>query len=127
MREKELDYAALRRLISQWRQSIAPNYYGDYYPLTPYSQESSDWIAWQFNRPEAGTGVVQAFRRENSPSTAMRLKLRGLDPDAEYSVTDLDTDKPQVATGGQLMENGLLVSVPDKPGAAVITYKKALR
>jgi alpha-galactosidase len=127
MREKELDYAALRRLISQWRQSIAPNYYGDYYPLTPYSQESSDWIAWQFNRPEAGTGVVQAFRRENSPSAAMRLKLRGLDPDAEYSVTDLDTDKPQVATGGQLMENGLLVSVPDKPGAAVITYKKALR
>ena len=34
VRLKDLDYAALRRLIGQWRQ-VAPNYYGDFYPLTP--------------------------------------------------------------------------------------------
>ena len=25
---------------------------GDYYPLTPYSIQPADWIAWQFDRPD---------------------------------------------------------------------------
>ena len=63
MRVREIDYAALRRLIGQWRQ-ISPNYYGDFYPLTPWSRDDTLWIAWQFDRPEDGEGAVQAFRRE---------------------------------------------------------------
>ena len=34
IRVREIDYAALRRLIAQWRQ-VSPNYSGDFYPLTP--------------------------------------------------------------------------------------------
>ena len=44
LRVKTIDYAALRRLLGQWR-SVAPYYYGDYYPLTPYSLEATDWVA----------------------------------------------------------------------------------
>lgn len=125
MREKEIDYAALRRLIEQWREHIAPNYYGDYYPLTPYSQESNAWMAWQFDRPESGSGVVQAFRRQDSPTDAVRLKLRGLEPEASYSVTDLDANKPEEIPGRNLTDEGLLVTISRKPGAAVVTYKKS--
>ena len=39
---------------------------GDYYPLTSYSLQPDHWIAWQFNRPETGDGVVQAFRRPSA-------------------------------------------------------------
>ena len=48
------------------------------------------WLAWQYDRPETGEGVVQAFRRPDSNFEAGRFKLRGLDPVARYVVTDLD-------------------------------------
>ncbi len=124
MREKEIEYAAFRRLIDQWRQQVASNYYGDYYPLTPYSQEGSAWIAWQFDRPESGTGVVQAFRRQDSAEDVRRLKLRGLEPKATYTVTDLETGKSAQATGRELVENGFSVNIPSHPGAAVLIYGK---
>ncbi len=125
MREKNIDYAALARLIEQWRVQVAPNYYGDYYPLTPYSQEGSAWIAWQFDRPELGKGVVQAFRRQDSLQDTRCLKLRSLDPGARYTVTDLDVKKPQKLSGRELMEKGLSVTISDRPGAAVITYTRS--
>jgi hypothetical protein len=37
-----LDYDTLRGLVAQWRQ-IGPCYFGDYYPLTPYSLDKAAW------------------------------------------------------------------------------------
>jgi alpha-galactosidase len=62
IRVKELDYEMLRRLYNQFRQ-ISPYYYGDYYPLTPWTRDNKAWMAWQFDRPETGDGIIQAFRR----------------------------------------------------------------
>jgi alpha-galactosidase len=125
MRVREIDYAALRRLVSEWRQ-ISPNYYGDFYPLTPWSRDDQVWIAWQFDRPEQGGGMVQAFRRHNSFYESARLKLRGLEPTARYEIRNLDTPAArQEIAGGELMEKGLLVEIPTQPAAAVITYHKA--
>ena len=64
---------------------------GDYYPLTPYSIDSDIWMAWQFNRPRQGDGVIQVFRRDYSTRTAQRLHLRGLQPDMLYELKDADT------------------------------------
>ena len=72
---REIDYAALRRLIAQWRQ-VSPNYYGDFYPLTPWNRDDHTWLAWQFDRPEQGEGMVQVFRRHNSFYESARFKLR---------------------------------------------------
>ena len=68
----------LRRVLGQWRQ-YAPYYFGDYYPLTPYSLDPKVWIAWQFDCPEQGEGMVQAFRRAESVYESARFTLRGLD------------------------------------------------
>jgi alpha-galactosidase len=121
IRVKEIDYAVLRRLFGQWRDTSA-NYYGDYYPLTPYSRAKDVWIAWQFDRPEAGAGMVQAFRRADCPDAAIRLKLRGLKPDARYELQRLDDSSSTVLTGAQLMSEGLSVSSPQSPSAAIFTY-----
>jgi alpha-galactosidase len=45
---------------------MSPDYYGDFYPLTPWTRDNSVWIAWQFDRPEQGEGIVQVFRRDQS-------------------------------------------------------------
>jgi alpha-galactosidase len=123
VRRKDLDYDLLRTLIGQWRQ-IAPNYLSDYYPLTPFTIERTNaWIAWQFNCPEKGQGMVQAFRRPGSMEESSIYKLRGLNPDLMYEVNDLDVPGATLLTGRKLMEEGLPVHIPHQPGAVVVTYK----
>jgi alpha-galactosidase len=112
------------RLIGQWRE-LSQNYYGDFYPLTPWSRDDQVWIAWQLDRPEQGEGMVQAFRRHDSFYRAASLKLRGLEPNARYAVINLDAPATrQEITGIELMEKGMEVEIPTSPGAAVFSYSK---
>ena len=123
MRKPDNDYDALRKHVADFR-TIAPNLMGDYYPLTPYSLESNVWMALQFDRPEAGEGTVMAFRRETCEAGTMRFKLSGLERKAKYEVRDLDSPKPSRLTGAELMDKGIPVTIPAKPGAALLIYKK---
>jgi hypothetical protein len=68
--------------------------------------------------------MIQAVRREKCIFESGRLKLFGLAPDARYEVVDLDRNEPHQATGQELMEKGLLVTIPDQPGAALIHYQR---
>jgi len=97
---------------------------GDYYPLTPYSLQADHWIAWQFNRPESGDGGVQAFRRADCCEASITICLRGLDPTAEYELTNFDIEGTTRVSGKNVMEKGLTVEIKDKPGAAVIVYQR---
>ncbi len=123
IRVKEIDYDALRRLIGQWRNTNA-NYYGDYYPLTPYSRANNVWIAWQFHRPELGEGMVQAFRRADCPEATVRLKLRGLEPNTRYEFKNVNVPDVTIMRGAELMADGLPVAVHHRPDAAVFTYRR---
>jgi len=123
-RRKDLDYALLRKLVAEWKE-VVPNFYGDYYPLTGWSFEDDVWMAYQFDRPEAGQGVVLAYRRPRSVYETARFKLRGLESDARYALTNADVPGATDATGKDLMEKGLAVNILAQPGAAVIFYKKA--
>ncbi len=125
VREKNLDYDKLRQRIEEWR-AVAKYYYGDYYPLTPYSLNDDVWLAWQFHRPDLGEGMVQAFRRKQSVYESARFHLRGLDPDGCYTVRDMDTPGSNEATGRELMEGGVVIRIPDRPGAVMITYKNQI-
>ena len=123
-RRTDLNYDELRRLTTQWKQ-VSPNYAGNYYPLTPYSLDRDAWIGWQFDRPEAGEGIVQVFRREQSIYRSADLVLRGLDRTAVYTITDLDDpDHPYDMSGGALTGQGLPVEIASRPGALLIAYKR---
>ena len=125
LRRKELNFPLLWQLVNQWRE-FSPNYFGDYYPLTPYRLENDVWMAWQFDRQEIGAGMVQAFRRTNSPYESARFNLRGLHPDACYELTDLDVQGSKKITGRELMEKGLKIVIKDQPGTAIITYQREM-
>lgn len=124
--------AATKALIDRWK-SITPNFAGDYYPLMPYSLENSQWIAWQFNRPEAGTGMIQAFRRAESVYESVHVKLRGLEPEAKYQLLAVEpavvnstgsNSSPAAMTGRELMEHGISLSIDSQPGVFVLKYEK---
>jgi len=113
----------LPQRMADWR-AVTPEFYGDYYPLTKYSLSEDQWMAWQFNRPEVGRGMVQAFRRSDSLYESIRVKLLGLDNDAVYTLTNLDVPGTTEMSGRELGEKGLLITIPDRRGAALITYMK---
>jgi len=125
IRRRELDYDTLRRLIAQWR-TVSRFYCADYYPLTPYSRDNAVWIAWQFHDPEVNQGAVQAFRRAACDEPTATVKLAGLDPDAQYEITQFDGAGTTTRSGRDLRDAGLTVSVPDRPGAAVFTYRRVI-
>jgi alpha-galactosidase len=123
MRRDDLDYDQIRRLVGQWRR-VAPYFLGDYYPLTSYSAANDVWIAWQFDRPDLGEGMVQVFRRADSIYESARLPLRGLDPEARYRIADVDSRRAQEMAGRDLVDEGLPVRIKHRPGAVILTYRR---
>ncbi|MDO8303527.1 MAG: alpha-galactosidase, partial [Sedimentisphaerales bacterium] len=115
--------AAQKKAYSECSKIAPSMLFGDYYPLTPYSLKLDQWIGWQFDRPELGAGVVQAFRRGECQEASKTFRLNALDPAAKYKVTNFDIETPTTISGRELMEKGLTVEIKDKPGAAVISYK----
>jgi alpha-galactosidase len=109
-------------LLNQYK-SIKHLFEGDFYPLTPYNTSQDAWIAWQFDRPDLGEGMVQAFRREKSIHESIQLNLIGLDPDARYFVKNIDVNDSEEMTGCELMDNGLDIYIENCPGAEVFIYK----
>ncbi len=116
--------AAQVQAYSEWSKVAPFMVNGDYYPLTGYSLADTVWIGWQFDWPAKGQGCVQAFRRKNNGEAAQTYRLRGLDPAAVYEVTNFDVAGSTKVSGKELMEKGLTVEIKDKPGAAVIVYRR---
>ncbi len=105
-------------------------YRGDFYPLTDWSLAEEDVAAWQYHRPDLHKGVVQVFRRSRAevPAEGYRFRLAGLDPRATYSVRDLDAPaETKRLSGAELMTDGLLVILPQKPQAAILTLEQVGR
>ncbi|MEI7832859.1 MAG: alpha-galactosidase, partial [bacterium] len=115
--------AAQQKAYAECRK-VAPLMLGDYYPLTPYNLQLNQWIAWQFNRPEQGDGVVQAFRRDNCAEATRTFRLSELDPAAQYELTNFDVEEKTCVSGKALMGKGITVEIKEQPGAAIITYQR---
>jgi len=122
MRRKDTDYNHLRHMLAQWRE-VAKVFFGDYYPLTRYDPTNKAWMAWQYNRPGLGEGMIEAFRRVRSSCQSMCFRLHGLEPDGSYKVRNLDNPGVTQMTGRELMEQGLQVILKSQPESAVVVYK----
>jgi alpha-galactosidase len=124
VRKPGVDWPLIRRLTEQWRE-VADCFLGDFYPLTSWQLNEELWLAWQFDLPESGKGMVQVFRRAASHYESARFKLRNLDPKARYVVTNVDhPDAPQNLTGAELMDKGLRIETAARPAAVIITYRR---
>jgi len=120
---KDYDLDLCRKLLNEFI-SLRPFFYGDYYPLTPYSLDADKWMAWQFDRPDMGEGILQAFRRPECTDESHCYKLFGLEPEMDYNVINLDIPGSVQMTGHELMTKGITVTLQQRPDAAVIKYMK---
>jgi len=111
------------KLLQQYR-AVQDYFLGDYSPLSCYSQAEDAWMAWQFNRPDLGEGMIQVFRRPRSCLESGTFPLNGLEPEAKYMVQNQDEVADHESTGRGLMEKGIAVHLPERPAAVVVIYKK---
>jgi alpha-galactosidase len=104
-------------------KEVQPYFYGDFYPLVPYSLGDQPWTAWQWNRPEQKDGIAILLRRPQSPFMALELGLRHIDPNASYDVevrTGYDKVPSTVMKGSDLAK--LQVQLPTAPSSAIVFY-----
>ena len=81
------DYDRHRKII-QWGKELRDlRMAGDVYPLVESPEEDMrKWNGVQIHDPVRDSGMVQLFRRRNSPEAEFRLSLAGLEPGATYEV-----------------------------------------
>jgi alpha-galactosidase len=119
----DFPFAWARATLEQYL-SIRDFYYGDYYPLTPYSQGAELWMGYELNRPGVGKGLVVVLRRPDSPFETARFPLRGLDEGASYRITNLDARTQVTCPGHELLQAGLEVPIKTRPGSALFLLER---
>ena len=82
------------------------------------------WLAWQFYRPEQGEGILQFFRRDQSPDAVHTFPLHGLDPVATYELTDLSDGTAEIVSGKDLLEPGLRVEIDARRASRLLHLEK---
>lgn len=115
------DREQARRMLAETRQLRALQL-GAFYPLLDIGLDERSWLAWQHHRADLGKGYAVFFRREKSPYAAVVVELKGLEPDARYTITDVDTGQKTTATGEQLRR--LRADVDVAPGSVLLTYER---
>jgi alpha-galactosidase len=106
-------------------KSLRTYFYGDYYPLTGTDDITTDkvWLAYQLNRPVQEDGIILAFRRKDNTDESIRIRLRGLDKQADYELFYKDQDIRKTISGCELM-NGIEISLSQGPSSLLIIYHK---
>ncbi|MEI6579734.1 MAG: alpha-galactosidase [Eubacteriales bacterium] len=97
----------------------------DYYPLTPASVVNKNNLAMQYNDPQDSSGIILAFRREDSKTSTLKVALCGLEKNTQYNVINIDTNESTTMLGSMLMDSGLTISIAEQPGAVIYKYSKA--
>lgn len=101
---------------------LRPYFSEDFYPLTEFTGSRDAWCAMQFNRPSCGDGIIEVFRRENSPCEAAVFELNGISKDKSYKFTDLDGGEFTIS-GSEIIKNGFKLTVTEKRKAKIYLYQ----
>jgi alpha-galactosidase len=123
IRRGDYDYKLAVRLTDLWRKVADLIIYGDYYPHTPFHKSPSEWVAWQFDMPDEGRGMVQAIRLPDCNQDTLDLKFKGLDENCEYRLENPESKEIKERSGADLIVRGLRVTIPPRSGAIWIYNK----
>jgi alpha-galactosidase len=114
----------IRQAIGEYNE-VRPYFYGDFYPLQPYSLDADVWTVWQWDRPESKDGVVIVLRRPKSAAVQMELDLQHLKLNKSYHVEIRRTYERapiKEMKGNELAH--LQIHLTDAPGSVVVFYRQ---
>ncbi|ULQ51966.1 alpha-galactosidase [Flavihumibacter fluvii] len=122
---KQYKLADMQKLVQEFKDLRPYYYFSDYYPLTDTTGLLNDdvWLAYQLSRPELGDGMVMAFRRPQSGAKSIEVRLKGLNPESTYLLTNQDTGEKTTRSGKDLSQ-GITLSLETAPASLCWVYKK---
>jgi alpha-galactosidase len=121
--DKKVSIIDMQNCLKEYRE-IRPYFYEDYYPLSGIEDLTRDyiWIVYQMHRPSDNSGIVVAFRRQNSQDRSITVQLSGLIPERIYTITDYDKDIVLIKTGKELAA-GFNLDIEQPRGSLLLHYK----
>ena len=122
--QKDTDWTYTKQGYAEFEQ-IRDYFYADYYQLFEWKSGADRWNGWEFYDPETASGYASVFCHTGTKDTTATVKLKGLDPEKQYQIADLDGLVEITANGKTLMEQGITVTVPEKPYAVILLIKPA--
>jgi alpha-galactosidase len=115
----------LKKAIIEGKR-IRKYYFGEFYPLTPVTLDTSEWCVLQYHLKNEHEGMIMAFRRPDSKEAEFNLScLREIVPDSHYRIIIYPGYEPLPAktmTGEQLLLSRAEIS--ELPGSVLIEYRK---
>jgi alpha-galactosidase len=119
----DFPFAEAKKSIEQY-VSIQKYFYGDFYPLTDYSQTEDAWFAYQCDLPGEAEGIIAIVKRRLSEFTQAIFPLKGISASIAYTVTNLNNGEVQTLSGNELIEKGFVVTLVNRPDSAVFRYQR---
>ncbi len=119
---KDLNWSVIEQSLKEWKK-IAPYFYCDYYQLTKDNgiTEDNNWTAYEYFDKNTDSGVIQLFRQDNCDNKYLTVCVKGLNPNAYYSVTDVDGVNSIAKVKGAMLMKGLTVFA-ENPRTAIVLY-----
>lgn len=117
----EEEQSALRDQVRFAKDTEATRLHGDFYRLlSPFDGNETAWISVSKDQKEAVFTYVRHQITVNTPPSL--VKLRGLDPDARYTVQETG----ETFSGDELMYSGFLCRVGQGDAASLLRTLKAV-
>ena len=112
----ETDFAWAKEVTDEYRR-IRKYFSEDFYNHGSSDFDDTSWAIWQYHDEKSNSGVVLAFRRENSPFESAEITLKGITDGTEYAA--------QTTTEGAVQIDGknMKITLPKKYSSMIIEYK----
>ncbi len=88
-------------------------------PNLPLHDEWEAYAVIDTTAPGTLQGAIWAFRAPGAPLSAV-LRLRGLEPERNYELVDVDTNQSRTAPGAEWLANGLPIDLATRPSALIL-------
>ena len=111
----------LKKMCEEYLR-VRPYLSKDIYPLTQPGAAKDIWCAAQYHDSDTDSGVLIAFRRENSPYTTSQFSLSGLDESKTYVFEEVNGDTV-TEVGNVLKKDGLQVTINEKRSSKIYFYR----
>lgn len=112
----EEDFIWAKKITDEYRH-IRKYMCMDFYNHGSACFDETAWAIWQYHDADNESGIVMAFRRCNSPFEIVKIELRGLSKEKNYTFTNLDDKTSFVAT------DDLEIILPHKRSCTIYEYK----
>ena len=112
----EGDFVWAKAVIDEYK-SIRHYLSRDFYNHASVSFDDTSWAIWQYHDPDTDSGIVMAFRRENSPFDNVKINLKGVRAGKSYAAKSISDGA--VSSISDTLE----ITLPEKRSSIIIEYK----